>query len=111
MFGLVARLRSPNNCRWINLNDKFATLALHFLTSFPVADTGFLGVVARYRIPERTEDRLVSGTYFEDWYIRQAIDLKLGLECCSKGSLSFHYVDAQLMRRLYSLVYSCPKIG
>ncbi|CAM9302545.1 unnamed protein product [Pylaiella littoralis] len=53
-----------------------------------------------YRIPKNPE---------KDWYIDYSIDLKIGRECCSRNSLSFHYVDERLMRRLYHLVYSCPK--
>lgn len=57
-------------------------------------------VDGRYRIPANPE---------KDWYIDYSIDLKIGRECCSRNSLSFHYVDEKLMRRLYHLVYSCPK--
>ncbi|CAM9672737.1 unnamed protein product [Ectocarpus sp. 6 AP-2014] len=62
-----------------------------------------------YRTPMRPEDRLVSGIVVGDWYIGMAIDLIFGLEGCSSDSISFHYVDEDLMRRLYHLVYSCGK--
>lgn len=55
---------------------------------------------ARYRIPQNPE---------KDWYIDYSIDLKIGRDCCSRNSISFHYVDEDLMRRLYHLTYSCPK--
>ncbi len=55
----------------------------------------------RYRIPKENPEK--------DWYVDYSIDLKVGRECCSRNSLSFHYVDEKLMRRLYHLVYSCPK--
>ncbi|CAM9620455.1 unnamed protein product, partial [Laminaria digitata] len=45
----------------------------------------------------------------KDWYINYSIGLKFGRECCSRNSLSFHYIDENLMRRLFHLVYSCPK--
>lgn len=45
----------------------------------------------------------------KEWYINYSIDLKFGRECCSRNSLSFHYIDENLMRRLFHLVYSCPK--
>ncbi|CAM9235202.1 unnamed protein product [Ectocarpus sp. 8 AP-2014] len=62
-----------------------------------------------YQMPETPEDRLVSGFLVGGWYGIQAIELKFGLECCSQDSISFHYIDEQLMRRLYHLVYSCPE--
>ncbi|CAM9430528.1 unnamed protein product [Discosporangium mesarthrocarpum] len=52
-----------------------------------------------YRIPEGDSD----------WYKRYSIGLREGFECCSKDSLSFHYVKSDLMRRIFNLVYSCPK--
>eukprot|EP00903_Cladosiphon_okamuranus_P008045 g7759.t1 len=54
-----------------------------------------------YQIPLQNPEK--------DWYVEYSIDLKTGRECCSRNSLSFHYVDEELMRRLYHLVYSCPK--
>ncbi|CAM9877774.1 unnamed protein product, partial [Choristocarpus tenellus] len=51
-----------------------------------------------YRIPQG-----------KDWYKEYSIGLKEGFECCSKDSLSFHYVGHALQRRLFHLVYSCPK--
>lgn len=45
----------------------------------------------------------------DDWYKEYAIGLKVGRECCSRDSISFHYVDENLMQRLFHLVYSCPK--
>ncbi|CAN0045847.1 unnamed protein product [Ectocarpus sp. 4 AP-2014] len=54
-----------------------------------------------YRVPKTNPEK--------DWYVDYSIDLKIGRECCSRNSLSFHYVDENLMRRLYHLVYSCPK--
>lgn len=60
-------------------------------------------------MPETPEDCLVSGCLVGGWYGIQAIELKFGLECCSQDSISFHYIDEQLMRRLYHIVYSCPE--
>lgn len=52
----------------------------------------------------------MSGVLVNDWYLaHSAIDLKFGAEGCSSDSISFHYVDAQLMARLYRLIYSCPR--
>lgn len=53
----------------------------------------------------------MSGFLVGGWYAQQAIDLKDGRECCSRDSLSFHYVNGQLMRRLYLLVYACPELA
>lgn len=50
-----------------------------------------------YRIPEKNPD----------WYAKYNPDLKLGYECCSEGSISFHYCPAQLMYTLYDYVYHC----
>ena len=55
---------------------------------------------SRFRIPKEPE---------KEWYIKYSIDLKLGRECCSRNSISFHYIDENLMRRLFHLIYSCPK--
>lgn len=60
-------------------------------------------------MPQKPEDRLVSGYVVGDWYIDQTFDLKFGRECCSPDSLSFHYVDDELMMRLYHILYWCPK--
>ncbi|CAM9666863.1 unnamed protein product [Ectocarpus sp. 12 AP-2014] len=62
-----------------------------------------------YRKPAKLENRRVSGCKVGAWYLIQAIDLKFGRECCSDDSISFHYVDEQLMRRLHDLLYLCPK--
>lgn len=56
---------------------------------------------SRYRVPQNHPEK--------DWYVEYSIGLKTGRECCSRNSLSFHYVDEKLMRRLFHLVYSCPK--
>lgn len=56
-------------------------------------------VVARWRPPVNKKD----------WYLEYSMELKLGAECCSTDSLSFHYVNEKLMKRLYHLMYSCPK--
>lgn len=70
------------------------TIAVHTLSArLPHAPS-------RYQIPQNPE---------KDWYIEYSIGLKIGRECCSRSSLSFHYVGEELMRRLYHLVYSCPK--
>lgn len=50
----------------------------------------------------------MSTTAEYSWYVLHAIDPKYGGECCSRDSLSFHYIDEELMRNLYHLVYSCP---
>lgn len=63
----------------------------------------------RYRKPPKLENRHVSGCKVGAWYLIQAIDLKFGRECCSDDSISFHYVDEQLMRRLHDLLHLCPK--
>ena len=40
-----------------------------------------------------------------DWYVKYTVDLKLGKECCSEESATFHYIEPDLMKRLYSLTY------
>ena len=52
-----------------------------------------------YRIPR-------SG---KDWYAQYSIDLKVGYDCCSPQSVSFHYVDAPLMRRIDALLHECRR--
>ncbi|CAM9614175.1 unnamed protein product [Phaeothamnion confervicola] len=53
-----------------------------------------------YRIPPRGS---------KDWYVDYSIGLKEGFDCCSPNSMSFHYVKAELMYRVFNLVYSCPR--
>ena len=43
-----------------------------------------------------------------DWYVKYNPELKLGLECCSEKSVSFHYIGAQLMKQLHAYTYHCP---
>lgn len=64
---------------------------------------------ARYRTPQRPEDRVVSGIFVDDWYLVYAIDLKFGPEGCSSDSISFHYVDEHLMTRLHRLIFACRR--
>ena len=44
-----------------------------------------------------------------DWYAQYSIDLKVGYDCCSPQSVSFHYVDAPLMRRIDALLHECRR--
>jgi len=44
-----------------------------------------------------------------DWYVKYNPELKVGAECCSDRSVSFHYIGAELMRKLHAYVYHCPK--
>ena len=46
----------------------------------------------------------------KDWYQDYNPQLKLGLECCSSESVSFHYVPAALLRKLYTQHYYCPSM-
>ena len=43
----------------------------------------------------------------KDWYAQYSIDLKIGEECCSTKSISFHYVKHQLMPKLHAFLYDC----
>ena len=40
-----------------------------------------------------------------DWYVRYSVDLKLGKDCCSQSSVTFHYILPQLMYRYEALLY------
>lgn len=42
-----------------------------------------------------------------DWYVQYNPELKLGYECCSEESVSFHYVPYDLMPKLHAFMYSC----
>lgn len=50
-----------------------------------------------YRIPKNP-----------DWYAKYNPDLKVGLECCSSNSVSFHYSKGQFMEKLNNYIYHCP---
>jgi len=56
------------------------------------------GLQLTYRIPPNP-----------DWYAKYNPDLKLGYECCSTDSISFHYLKEQSLYELYSYVYHCKK--
>lgn len=45
----------------------------------------------------------------KDWYKDYNPELKLGYECCSTESVSFHYVPADLLRKLYAQHYYCQQ--
>lgn len=46
----------------------------------------------------------------KDWYPKYSIDIKFGLEHCSKHSVAFHYVKDNSMKRLHSILYGkCAK--
>lgn len=80
-----------------------------FITTVILFGLDCLSRDGRYRMPQKPEDHRVSGIVVGGWYTDWSIDLKFGLECCSRDSLSFHLVDEELMERLYRLIYSCPK--
>lgn len=45
----------------------------------------------------------------DDWYVKyNPQGLLTGPDCCSSGSVSFHYIGAELMRKLHAYVYNCP---
>lgn len=44
-----------------------------------------------------------------DWYARYTFDLKLGHECCSEHSISYHYINPPLMEKLWHLLYTCRR--
>jgi glycoprotein-N-acetylgalactosamine 3-beta-galactosyltransferase len=50
-----------------------------------------------YRIPKKEGD----------WYPKYNPFLKEGYDCCSPGSVSFHYCGAEVVRRLYNFFYNC----
>lgn len=42
-------------------------------------------------------------------YFLQDIHIKYGEECCSQYSISFHYINKQLMRDIHDYLYHCSK--
>ncbi|CAM9386478.1 unnamed protein product, partial [Ectocarpus fasciculatus] len=48
-----------------------------------------------YRIPPKTPD----------WYAKYNPELKVGVECCSELSVSFHYAKGDVMRKLHNYMY------
>ncbi len=49
-----------------------------------------------YRIPENVKD---------DWYANYSIDIKTGLDHCAAGSVAFHYIKGDLMKRIHAILY------
>mmetsp|Transcript_9694 Transcript_9694/g.16078 ORF Transcript_9694/g.16078 Transcript_9694/m.16078 type:complete len:955 (+) Transcript_9694:76-2940(+) len=43
-----------------------------------------------------------------DWYAKYNPELKVGLECCSANSVSFHYAKGDFMQKLNNYIYHCP---
>eukprot|EP01036_Dinobryon_divergens_P028475 gene28475-37425_t len=43
-----------------------------------------------------------------DWYPKYNPHLKIGYDCCSDESISFHYVPATLLYQLHDYMYNCP---
>eukprot|EP00903_Cladosiphon_okamuranus_P006776 g6606.t1 len=95
---IVGRIMKKNGVQPFDTRDAFGRERFHCYT--PAAHLGF-------RLSDKVEDEALPG--LNDWYPHSAINLKFGRECCSHDSVSFHHVDADLMRRLYHLVYVCPK--
>jgi len=52
-----------------------------------------------YRLPKDI-------VHSKDWYVRYSIDIKEGLDHCSKDSIAFHYIDPKLMSRMHALLYN-----
>ena len=48
-----------------------------------------------------------NGTVETDWLAFYDSDLRYGLECCSTNSISFHYIDPDLMYLMHSFLYDC----
>lgn len=51
------------------------------------------------RIPPKTPD----------WYAKYNPELKVGVECCSELSISFHYAKGDIMQKLHNYMYHCDK--
>ena len=45
-----------------------------------------------------------------DWYAQYSIELKTGVDCCSPQSISFHYVQSDLMHRIDALLHECRAV-
>ncbi|CAM9142675.1 unnamed protein product, partial [Chrysoparadoxa australica] len=43
----------------------------------------------------------------KDWYPRFSFDLKEGRDCCAPDSISFHYVNVDMMSWLHHQLYTC----
>eukprot|EP00752_Nemacystus_decipiens_P004620 g4217.t1 len=97
---LVGRILKKSGVEAFDTRDALGRERFHPYT--PATHLGF-------RLSDKLEDESSKGLH--GWYPLHAIDLKFGRECCSHDSISFHYVDEDLMRRLYHLVYICPKDG
>jgi glycoprotein-N-acetylgalactosamine 3-beta-galactosyltransferase len=54
------------------------------------------GAQLEYRIPKNP-----------DWYAKYNPDLKVGYECCSEDSISFHYIPEKKMYEMYNYLYHC----
>jgi glycoprotein-N-acetylgalactosamine 3-beta-galactosyltransferase len=62
-----------------------------------------------YRIPDGCKPNPLAKTC-KDWYPKYSIDIKFGLEHCSKHSVAFHYVKGNSMKRLHAILYGkCAK--
>lgn len=44
-----------------------------------------------------------------DWYVKYNPELKIGFDCCSDTSISFHYAKDDVLKNLAAYVYHCDK--
>ncbi|RYG98747.1 hypothetical protein EON65_51050 [archaeon] len=47
----------------------------------------------------------------DDWYVKYNPNLKLGYDCCSAQSVSFHYLPPPMQQKLHNYVYNCESRG
>jgi hypothetical protein len=43
------------------------------------------------------------------WYLKDSIDIKMGLNHSAARSIAFHYISPDLMRRMHALLYGMCK--
>ena len=44
----------------------------------------------------------------KDWFTEFSTHtLREGLDCCSRRSVAFHYIDSALMKRMHAILYHC----
>ena len=45
----------------------------------------------------------------EDWFFHYDLHSKTGFNCCSRHSISFHYISPTLMQAIHDYLYYCPE--
>eukprot|EP01038_Epipyxis_sp_PR26KG_P012927 gene12927-17328_t len=94
--------------RYDSKEDVLMALCLHNIGIKPVITTDDLGRQRFHHFPIGFEFSYQKNKIENDWYPKYDSEIKLGWDCCSNQSISFHMVDANTQYNIYAFLYYCP---